>query len=180
VYPETKSPSYFRRIGLPLEEPLVAALQRHGLDRRDAPVFIQSFEVENLQRLRHMTRVRLVQLLDARGGPPHVTGATYAAMATPAGLRAIARYADGVGLNKRLVIPAAADGRLLPPTTVVGDAHAAGLFVHVWTFRSDAPFLAAEYHRDPLAEYRQFLTLGVDGVFSDFPDHAVAAVRSGR
>jgi glycerophosphoryl diester phosphodiesterase len=177
LYPETKSPSYFRRIGLPLEEPLVAALQRHGLDRPDAPVFIQSFEIENLQRLRRMTRVRLVQLLDARGGPPHVAGATYAAMATPAGLRAIARYADGVGLNKRLVVPAA-DGRLLPPTTVIADAHAAGLLVHVWTFRSDAPFLAAEYNDDPQAEYRQFLTLGVDGVFSDFPDHAVVAVRS--
>ena len=180
VYPETKSPSYFRRIGLPLEERLVAALRRHELDRGDAPVFIQSFEVGNLQRLRRLTRVRLVQLLDARGGPADVPGATYATMATPAGLRAIARYAHGVGLNKRLVIPAAADGTLLPPTTVVADAHAAGLVVHVWTFRSDALFLAREYRGDPGAEYRHFLALRVDGVFSDFPDHAVAAVRGSR
>jgi glycerophosphoryl diester phosphodiesterase len=180
VYPETKTPSYFRRIGLPLEEPLVAALRRHGLDRRDAPVFVQSFEVENLRRLRRVTRVRLVQLLDVQGGPVDVAGATYASMLTPHGLRAIARYADGVGLNKRLVVPAAEDGTLLPPTTAVRDAHAAGLVVHVWTFRSDPPFLAREYRGDPAAEYRQFAALGVDGVFSDFPDHAVAALRASR
>ena len=161
VYPETKSPSYFRRIGLPLEEPLVAALKRELLDRADAPVFIQSFEAGSLERLRAMTSARLVQLLDVND----------TAMATTAGLRAIARYAQGVGVHKQLVIPS---GRA--PTSVVADAHAMGLTVHVWTFRSDAPFLAAEYAGNPAAEYRRFLALGIDGVFSDFPDHAVAAV----
>ena len=161
VYPETKSPSYFRRIGLPLEEPLVAALKRELLDRADAPVFIQSFEAGSLERLRAMTSARLVQLLDVSD----------TAMATTAGLRAIARYAQGVGVHKQLVIPS---GRA--PTSVVADAHAMGLTVHVWTFRSDAPFLAAEYAGNPAAEYRRFLALGIDGVFSDFPDHAVAAI----
>lgn len=161
VYPETKSPSYFRRIGLPLEEPLVAALKRELLDRADAPVFIQSFEAGSLERLRAMTSARLVQLLDVSD----------TAMATTAGLRAITRYAQGVGVHKQLVIPS---GRA--PTSVVADAHAMGLTVHVWTFRSDAPFLAAEYAGNPAAEYRRFLALGIDGVFSDFPDHAVAAV----
>ena len=161
VYPETKSPSYFRRIGLPLEEPLVAALKRELMDRAAAPVFIQSFDAGSLERLHAMTSARLVQLLDVSD----------TAMATTAGLRAIARYAQGVGVHKQLVIPS---GRA--PTSVVADAHAMGLTVHVWTFRSDAPFLAAEYAGDPAAEYRRFLALGIDGVFSDFPDHAVAAV----
>lgn len=178
VYPETKSPSYFRSIGLPLEEKLIAALQRHWLDLADAPVFVQSFEVENLKRLRSMAPLRLIQLLDAQGAPADAGGTTtYATLASAAGLRGIARYAHGVGVNKQLIIPVARDGRLLPPTSVVADAHTAGLVVHVWTFRSDAPFLAAQYGGDPGAEYRQFAALGIDGVFSDFPDHAAAALR---
>jgi glycerophosphoryl diester phosphodiesterase len=176
VYPETKTPAYFRAIGLPLEERLLAALRRHGLDRPDAPVFIQSFEVTNLKRLRDMTRVRLVQLLDARGGPEDDAGLTYATMATPAGLAAIRAYADAIGAHKRLVIPAGTDGRTTRPTTLVADAHAAGLSVHVWTFRSDPPFLPGEYAGDPSAEYRAFAALGIDGLFSDFPDHAVRAL----
>ena len=178
VYPETKSPSYFRSIGLPLEETLIALLQRHWPDLAAAPVFVQSFEVENLKRLRAMAPVRLIQLLDAEGGPADVGDTTtYAALASAAGLRGIATYAHGVGVNKRLIVPVAPDGRLLPPTSVVADAHTAGLVVHVWTFRSDSAFLAAEYGGDPGAEYRQFAALGIDGVFSDFPDHAAAALR---
>ena len=178
VYPETKSPSYFRSIDLPLEEKLIAALRRHWSDLADAPVLVQSFEVENLKRLRSMAPVRLIQLLDAQGAPADAGGTTtYATLASAAGLRGIARYAHGVGANKRLIIPVGPDGRLLPPTSVVADAHAAGLIVHVWTFRSDAPFFAAQYGGDPGAEYRQFAALGIDGVFSDFPDHAAAALR---
>ena len=177
VYPETKSPSYFRSIGLPLEEKLVDALRRQWPDLAAAPVFVQSFEVENLKRLKSLAPLRLIQLLGAQGAPPDLGGTTYAAMASPGGLREIARYAHGVGVDKRLVIPAAPDGTLLAATSLVTDAHAAGLLVHVWTFRSDTPFLAARYGGDPGAEYRQFLTLGINGVFSDFPDHAVAAVR---
>lgn len=176
VYPETKSPSYFRSIGLPLEEKLVDALRRQWPDLAVAPVFVQSFEVENLKRLKRMAPLRLIQLLGAQGAPPDVAGTTYAVMASRAGLREIARYAHGVGVDKRLIIPAARDGTLRAATSLVADAHAAGLLVHVWTFRSDAPFLAAQYGGDPGAEYRHFLTLGINGVFSDFPDHAVAAV----
>lgn len=179
IYPETKSPGWFRSIGLPLEEPLVAALRRNGLDRREAPVFIQSFEVENLRRLSAMTRVRLVQLIDARGTPTDSPGLPYDSMATPRGLAAIGSYAHGIGAHKERVIRTSADS-LPGPSTLVADAHAHGLLVHVWTLRSDRPFLPATYNGNASAEYAAFRRAGVDGVFTDFPDHAVAALRSCR
>ena len=181
VYPETKHPSYFRGIGLPLEEPLLAALERRGWTGRDAPVFIQSFETGNLRELRKKTGVRLIQLLDEPGRPWDFTERgdlrTYADLATPQGLAWIATYADGIGPHKRLVVPMDHDRELLPPTSLVEDAHRAGLQVHPWTLRSDPQFLAPEYEGRPEREYEQLFGLGVDGVFSDFPDVAVRVRR---
>lgn len=176
VYPETKHPSYFRSLGLPLEEPLVETLHAAGYRGREAAVFIQSFEIGNLKDLRRRTDLPLIQLLEADGHPADAPR-PYRELATPAGLAEIATYADGIGPNKRLLVPADAGGRLLPPTPLVADAHRAGLQVHPWTFRSDERFLAAEYGGDPAREYAQFLALGVDGVFSDFPDAALRAAR---
>lgn len=169
VYPETKFPSYFRALGLPLEEPMVEALHASGL----RAVFLQSFEVGNLKLLKTMTDLPRIQLLDA-GRKPWDVDRTYQDMATPEGLAEIAAYADGIGPNKRLIVPAGPDGRLRPPTSLVGDAHRAGLQVHPWTFRSDAVFLAPDYEGDPVREIDQFLSLGVDGLFTDFPDLAVS------
>jgi glycerophosphoryl diester phosphodiesterase len=177
VYPETKHPSYFRMRGLPLEQPLLAALEARGWTGRDAPVFLQSFETANLQELRRKTGVRLIQLLElesqpwdfAESGDPR----SYRDLATPEGLAWIATYADGIGPNKRLIVPQDQDGRLLPPTSLVEDAHRAGLLVHPWTFRSDPQFLAPAYNGRPEREIEQFYELGVDGVFSDFPEVAV-------
>ncbi len=154
VYPETKHPTYFRGIGIPLEEKLLATLRARGLDRADAPVFIQSFEVGNLKELRTRTRVHLVQLVS---DPRQVT---------PAALREIAQYADAIGANTRLIVPAG-DGK---PSSVIADAHAADLLVHVWTLRPEAQFLPARYKGDPLAEVREMAALGVDGMFGDYPD----------
>jgi glycerophosphoryl diester phosphodiesterase len=192
IYPETKHPSYFQSIGLPLEPPLLAALERAGWTEADDPVFIQSFETENLRMLRRRTGVRLVQLMEATGRPFDFTlrgdARTYADMATPAGLAEIATYADAIGPNKALVIPRMADGRLDRPTPLVGDAHAAGLGVHPWTFRRENVFLpadfqsgdatAADFLRTPgdlRAEVSAFLAAGVDGLFSDNPDIALQA-----
>jgi len=179
VYPETKHPSYFREIGLPLEEPLLAALEARGWTGQDAPVFLQSFETGNLRELRQRTGVRLIQLLDTEGRPWDLAVSgdprTYRDLATPEGLAWIATYADGIGPNKRLIVPADRDGRLLPPTSLVADAHRAGLLVHPYTFRSDPQFLASEYEGWPELEYEKFYKLGVDGVFSDFPEVAVRA-----
>ena len=179
VYPETKHPTWFRSIGLPLEEPLLAALKEAGYRGRTAPVYIQSFEVENLKMLRNLTDLPLIQLMEAEGRPWDFTVAgdprTYHDLATRAGLAEIATYADGIGPDKRRIVPAGPDGRLLSPTSLVADAHAARLLVHPWTFRSDGSFLAPEYEGHPEREYDQFFALGVDGLFSDFSDTAVKA-----
>ncbi len=171
VYPETKHPTWFRSLGLPLEEPMVKALHDSGFRGRNAPVFLQSFEIGNLKRLRGMTDLPLIQLLDAEGRPWDVDR-SYRDLATPAGLTEIAAYADGIGPNKRMIVPAGPDGRLLPATSLVEDAHHAGLLVHPWTLRSEERFLAPDYEGDPGREVRQLLGLGVDGLFTDFPDLA--------
>ena len=181
VYPETKHSSYFRSIGLPLEEPLLAALARRRWTTKDAPVFIQSFEVENLRALRTRTGVQLAQLIAAEGGPADAGTSsdvppTYAAMVIPAGLARIARYANAVGVEKSLVQPIDSAGRRGTPTSLVADAHLAGLAVHVWTMRSDEAFLPKDYAGDAAAEWRLFRSLGVDGIFGDFPEVGVAAL----
>ena len=211
VYPETKHPSYHQSVGLPLEEPLVDILDRFGLDKRNSPVFIQSFEVANLKKLNHMTRVRLVQLVDANdvkldgtidsvGYGPYdfvLSGdpRTYADLVTPAGLAEIATYADGVGPWKRYIVGARgmdrngdgaaddvngdgavndADRTSTPPTALITNAHAVGLIVHTWTFRNESQiYLTSDYGGSPSQEYLQFYCLGIDGLFSDFPDTAV-------
>jgi glycerophosphoryl diester phosphodiesterase len=191
VYPETKHPTYFDSIGLSLEEPLLATLEANGYRGPKAPVFIQSFETANLKELARKTRLPLVQLLDENGRPYDfaVSGdpRTYKDLAIPAGLAEIAGYADGIGPNKNLIVPRDAGGNLLDPTSLVRDAHRAGLLVHPFTFRRENSFLPADFRQgnpaspvylraagDLPAELRLFYRLGVDGLFTDNPDVAVA------
>jgi glycerophosphoryl diester phosphodiesterase len=184
VFPETKHPTYFRALGLDLETPLVRALRRNGLDRPGAPVFVQSFEAANLRSLRHDHRLRvpLVFLTGASGGP-FGDSRTYAEYLTPAGLRELSTFADGIGPEKSQVIPRNADGTLGGPTGLVAAAHAAGLTVVPYTFRAENQFLPAEYRvgTDPAAygraidELVAYLRTGVDGVFTDQPDIGVLA-----
>jgi glycerophosphoryl diester phosphodiesterase len=185
IYPETKHPSYFRSIGLALEPPLVKTLTENGYTEANAPVFIQSFEVQNLKDLSKLTKVRLVQLMEDGRGKPHdfvVAGdrRSYADLMTPEGLATIASYASGIGPFKRSIIPQGANRALSPPTSLVADAHKAGLVVHPYTFRDEPEFLAPDYGFDPVKEYLQFFRLGVDGVFSDFGDTAVRAKKQMR
>jgi glycerophosphoryl diester phosphodiesterase len=177
IYPETKHPAYFRSQGLPLEEPLVAALRRNGLDDAHAPVFVQSFDPAGLRALARVLAVPLVQLLGRREGD----------MAAPDALREIAGYARGVGPSKDYIVPRDAAGGSLAPTSFVADAHAAGLLVHPYTFRAENMFLPLELRSsgepaergDLAAEIRQFIDLGIDGLFTDDANTAVAA-RAGR
>jgi glycerophosphoryl diester phosphodiesterase len=197
IYPETKHPSYFQYLGLPLEEPLVKALHAAGYKSKDAAVFIQSFEVANLKKLNRMTKVPLVQLLNGAALRPWdftVAGdpRTYGDLAKPVGLKEVASYADGVGATKDLIVPRDPTGKLLAPTTLIDDAHKVGLIVHAWTFRAENQFLPLDFRLgtpgtpnypnergDLQKEVALFFGLGLDGMFSDNPDIAVAA-RSSR
>jgi glycerophosphoryl diester phosphodiesterase len=211
VYPETKHPSYHRALGLPLEDRLLDVLTRHGFNQRNAPVFIQSFEVANLKYLRTRTQVKLIQLIDgddvAADGSVTLAAPfdkpydfalandprTFKDLLTPAGLKEIATYANGIGPWKPYLIGArcitvGADGKcadangdgkvteqdrvLNPPTSVVADAHAAGLLVHPFTQRNEQARLASDYGGNPVNEFVKFYELGVDGFFSDFTETA--------
>jgi glycerophosphoryl diester phosphodiesterase len=210
IYPETKHPTYFDNptyvstvepgpASLSLEEPLVEILTANGYTDADDAVFIQSFEVGNLQFLNTLTNLSLVQLFDESEAQPYdfvVSGdtRTYGDLLTSMGLAAIASYADGIGPWKRLIIPAEtvdlngdgqpddlngdgiisdADQPLQAPTSLIEEAHAANLLVHAYTFRNEDRYLAPDYFGNPALEYEQFFALGLDGVFSDFPDTAV-------
>ena len=218
VYPETKHPTFHQTLGLPLERRLVKALDRAGLDSKKDPVYIQSFEQSNLKQLNTMTKVKLVQLVDANdvepdgsisyaapfdrpydwtvSGDPELTARTFGFFTTDDGLEEISTYADGIGPWKPYIQSWAAtdangngtigdengDGKVngadrtvLPPTTLVQRAHDHGLKIHTWTFRSEPHRLAFEDAGFPTREYLRFFEIGVDGVFSDFPDDAVAA-----
>lgn len=185
LYPETKHPTHFQQLGLAMEETLVKVLEHNGYDSAEAPVYIQSFEVENLKALRKLTPLPLVQLLWIEGQPYDQealgTDLSYAEMLTPAGLADIATYAAGIGPEKSQVIPRDAAGNLAEPTNLVRDAHAAGLKVHPFTFRAENHFLPTDLRRsggpeqqgDIEEEIRRFLATGIDGLFIDQPDIAV-------
>jgi len=185
IYPETKHPSFHLALGLPLEDRLLEVLRRRGLDGADAPVFIQSFESDNLQYLRTRTNVALVQLLDDNAlefdaAGVRVVGVKIARFGDPRGAAPprdfadIAKYANGIGSWKRQILRDVQSPKLLQ-TTVIEQAHAAWLRVHAYTFRNEPTTLAPQYRNDPRAEYFHFFDLGVDGVFSDYPDTALAA-----
>src|SRR3954463_2093350 len=210
IYPETKHPTYHKSIGLPLEKRLVDTLPRAGWTRRDAPVFIQSFEQSSLKELRKMTPIRLIQLVDANdvnpdgsldftapfdrpfdwtaSGDPRLLARTFGFFVTDAGLREIKTYADGIGPWKRYIVssvpipgstaPGEASRKAVPPPAnpdLIERAHKVGLLIHTWTFRNEQRRLLSDYAGNPVNEYLEFYRLGIDGVFSDFADTAVAA-----
>lgn len=218
IYPETKHPTYHQNLNLALEDRLLATLKKYNYTEANSPVIVQSFEVSNLKYLNSKTNVRLVQLIDADDVKPDGSISlvapydkpydfavakdprTFADMLTPAGLKEIKTYADGIGPWKPYLLPSKQvdrnndgvmddlnnDGKmderdrvLLPATDVIKNAHAVGLIVHAYTFRNEPRRLASDYNGDPKAEYKKMFEIGVDGVFSDFPDTAVAA-RDGK
>ncbi|WP_055602369.1 glycerophosphodiester phosphodiesterase [Streptomyces aureus] len=186
LHVETKHPTYFRSLGLGLEERLAKLLRRYGRHRANSPVFLQSFEPSSVQRLSKLVDSPGVVLLSGansrpwdfvQAGDPR----TVADLVTPQGLRWIASYAKGIGPTLDLVIPKDASGRLGDPTTLVRDAHAEGLILHPYTHRNENSFLPADFRRgtDPTAygdsfgALKRYLGTGIDGIFSDNPDTAL-------
>ncbi|MGS0891083.1 glycerophosphodiester phosphodiesterase [Burkholderia stagnalis] len=189
LYPETKHPTYFQSIGLPLEDRLVDALLKDTYTSRTATVYIQSFEVANLKSIRNRIKTsqpnwKLVQLMDEADLRPYDfvkagDTRTYGDLSTRDGMREISTYANGVGPYKTSIIPVAADGTLQQPTQYVRYAHEAGLVVHPYTFRPENNFLPASLQDGgtPVArnaagsvrEIQAYLRAGIDGFFTDDP-----------
>ncbi|GAA2408858.1 glycerophosphodiester phosphodiesterase [Nonomuraea africana] len=195
VYPETKHPTYFDSIGLSLEEPLLEVLNTHRVRK----AFIQSFETANLRDLRAKTRLPLIQLITSGGAPYDWVAAgdprTYDDMVKPEGLREVAAYANGIGVDTRRVVPVGSDGRLQQPTTLIADAHRARLEVHVWTVRNENSQLPLDYRLgnpaspvfsratgDVMGWLSRLVELGIDGAFCDDPGmgRAVVTRRTAR
>ncbi len=187
VYPETKHPTYFQGLGLAMETVLVDTLHRSGYEGRDGLGIIQCFEVSNLKAMRKLTDLPIVQLMEDEGAPFDFVAKgdrrTYRDMITPAGLAEIATYATAIGPHKSQVIPLGADERLGAPTSLINDAHAAGLQVHAYTFRAENRYLPKDLRSsaDPNAlgdlqrELRAYLEAGLDGFFTDHADYGVRA-----
>ncbi|MFF8999618.1 glycerophosphodiester phosphodiesterase [Streptomyces achromogenes] len=188
IYPETKHPTYFRELGLGLEERVAKLLRKYGKDGRHSPVILQSFEPTSIQRLNRLVDNPLVVLLSSANSRPYDFVAaddprTVADLITPKGLREIAGYAQGIGPTVDLVIPKKADGTLAEPTTLVSDAHRVGLLVHPYTLRNENPFLPAEYRKgsapdgygDVLGAFQKYFATGIDGVFTDNADTGLLA-----
>lgn len=184
MIPEIKHSTYFRGIGLPMEDKLLAVLAAHAYTRT-APVEIQSFEIGNLKYIHEKLgkshpNVRLLQLMG--GETDHVPDQpdmTYGQMMSPKGLKAVATYADAIGPATRSIIPLGKDGKLAPVAPLVHDAHEVGLEVHPYTFRPENHFLAADFRNDAgdaarneegsVKEIRAYLATGIDAFFTDDP-----------
>ncbi|TDP71484.1 glycerophosphodiester phosphodiesterase [Roseateles toxinivorans] len=214
IYPELKHSTYMQGVSQSLgfsktyfEDKLVSTLHAAYGNTGNAPVFIQSFEISNLQYLNQHTDIKLVQLVDADDvnadgsmslvapyDRPYDVAVkngklTFADMVSDVGMSFVATYADGIGPWKPYLLKTVADGvdrdgdgvitgkdrRVDGSTGVIESAHANGLFIHTWTFRNDASLLG---YADPQKEIEAYLKLGVDGIFTDFPDTGVAAVAA--
>ncbi|WP_375430685.1 glycerophosphodiester phosphodiesterase [uncultured Friedmanniella sp.] len=182
ICPETKHPSYFASLGLSLEPGLLDELAAAGFIDRNDPAMIQSFETTNLRWLSRQTSIPLVQLIESTGAPYDLQSTgdprRYADLVSPAGLRQVAGYAEILGVDKDLIIPRDATGRLLAPTPLTRQAHLVGLEVCGWTFRRENQFLPAQFRSstDPYAagdlpgELAAYLAAGMDTFFTDNPD----------
>jgi myo-inositol-hexaphosphate 3-phosphohydrolase/phosphodiesterase/alkaline phosphatase D-like protein len=199
IYPETKHPTYFQQQGFNTSQLLVDTLKAEGFTdpSRIFIQSFEVGNLKSLKTAIMPTAgidIPLVQLFGSSGQPYDfvVSGdtRTYTDLSTSTGLAEIATYAQGIGPNKQRVVPlltvdrdnngnpddlngdgSISDGdRVLgEPTTLIQDAHSAGLFVHLYTLRNDGFFLPSDYNGDPNAEFRQFIDLGADGFFTDFP-----------
>jgi glycerophosphoryl diester phosphodiesterase len=228
VYPEAKNPYWNNAQAIangcgtgthPFEDAIVKLIEDNNLNRRTAPIFVQSFDPASLKYMRSIgLDTKVVQLIDGNdvnyatgemiyqtndvyefvdGRPYSWTvagdGRYFDAMLTPAGLADVKTYADGIGPWKPQVMAwkvapfkatnadgtpytgSLADVNSVTPTSLIADAHRAGLFVHVYTFRNEQKYLAGLYEGDPAREYLVYFRGGVDGVFTDFANTGFAA-----
>ncbi|MFI5668817.1 glycerophosphodiester phosphodiesterase [Streptomyces sp. NPDC051704] len=193
LHVETKHPTYFRSLGLGLEEPLAKLLRRYGRYGLGAPLFLQSFEPSSIQRLSRLVSAPRVVLLSAAGTRPWdfeqaKDPRTVSDLVKPEGLKWIAGFAQGIGPTMDLILPRDASGRLGAPTTLVKDAHARGLVLHPYTARNENTFLPAEYRKgtdpnaygDAFGAFKTYFEQGIDGIFTDNADTGLLAAEAFR
>lgn len=174
LYTEIKAPAWHRQQGKDITRVVLDVLDRYGLRSRTDPVWVQCFDPAELKRIRNEldSDLKLVQLIGENSwGDASVD---FDQMRTPQGLAAIAQYADGIGVWIPHVVQWPAGGGEPTVTTLVRDAHAAGLKVHVYTLRRDQLPLGA---KDFAQVHAALLGAGVDGVFTDFPDETRALLN---
>lgn len=180
IIPEIKHSTYQAKLGLSIEDRLLPLLSKYGYTTPESLCVIQSFETANLKALSKQTGVRLLQLIgEAQDVPGDILASggttTYADLVSAEGLAEIARYAWAVGPSKANVLPIGRDGRLITVEPWLADARRAGLKIIVHTFRNEPQYLAKDYGADPMKEYERWFGIGVDAVFTDFPDTAHTA-----
>lgn len=188
LYIETKHPTYFQQQNLALENSLLMSLAKHKYTREIAPVYLQSFEISNLKAMREqldqlnsIKQIKIIQLYGGKSTQPADAAMqklpiNYGDMATVAGLKEVAKYADGVGPSKTYILP---NTQAATVTSFVKDAHAVGLKVHPYTLRPENEFLpdyldcgvnpAERCETGAIKEYELFFRAGVDGIFTDDP-----------
>lgn len=178
IYPEIKSPAFHREQGKDISAAVLAVLKQYGYDSKDDLAFLQCFDAAELRRIhedllpQHEMDLRLVQLAD--------TSDEYREMLSETGLQELAEYVDGIGPSILLLIAPDSTASEVKATNLVKYAHAAGLQVHPYTFRRE------RNQMPPFAkDYDDFLRIfvdlvGVDGVFTDFPDLTVRYLESRR
>lgn len=188
LYIETKHPTYFQQQNLALENSLLMSLAKHKYTREIAPVYLQSFEISNLKAMREqldqlnsIKQIKIIQLYGGKSTQPADAAMqkltiNYGDMATVAGLKEVAKYADGVGPSKTYILP---NIQAATVTSFVKDAHAVGLKVHPYTLRPENEFLpdyldcgvnpAERCETGAIKEYELFFEAGVDGIFTDDP-----------
>lgn len=150
--PEIKHSTYFQSIGLPMEDRFIKIIEENGLNTKDSMVMVQSFEVDNLKYLRKKLQFEVVQLYEQE-------------YKRKINFLEVASYADWISPHKSFILR----------SDFVAKAHAAGLKVMPYTFRSDKENLPPEYKGQYRDEYLEYMRKGIDGLFTDFSDHAIAA-----
>ena len=191
IYPEIKDPSFHRNQGKDISREVLKTLLSYGYNKRSSKVYLQSFDPIELQRIRqkllkeYKMDLKLVQLVaHTKWGITKlytsngVSNYSYDWMLKPDAMQKIAKYAQGIGPYKSMLVKNTASSDKLQISPMMKAAHKAGLVVHPYTFRSDErrqPNYASSFSKQ-LAIF--YFEVGVDGLFTDFPDVAVKVLKN--
>ena len=193
LYVEIKSPWFHRHEGKDISKEVLRIIKSYGYESRDDLIYIQCFDPIETQRIHdtllplYNIDIKLIQLIAYT--KEHETmvyhgekavAYDYRWMFQAGSMKKIAQYADGIAPSKSMLIDENSTSKHLHLSGMTKEAHEAGLAVHPYTFRLDAGEIPA-YAKNFEALLKIFYSeVGVDGVFTDFPDRAVNFLRHGN